>query len=183
MAVNCVDDLPVAVNDSASFQEDADATTINVLANDTDIDGGPKQIASTTQPDNGTVVVAGDDLSLTYEPDHNYCNDGAPPDDTFTYTLNGGSQATVSVAVSCVDDAPTAVSDSATVTEDDSATAIDVLANDTDVDGGPKQIASATDPDNGTVVVAGDNLSLDLRARPELLQRRRADPTTPSPTR
>ena len=36
--------------------------------------------------------MAGDDLSLTYEPDPNYCNDGATPDDTFTYTLNGGSR-------------------------------------------------------------------------------------------
>ena len=37
--------------------EDAGATTINVLGNDTDIDGGPKTIASVTQPTNGTVVV------------------------------------------------------------------------------------------------------------------------------
>ena len=113
MTVNCVDDMPVAVNDSASFTEDDDATTINVLANDTDIDGGPKTISSASDPAHGTVEVAGDNLSLTYQPDANYCNDGAPPDDTFTYTLNGGSQATVSVAVSCVDDMPVAVNDSA----------------------------------------------------------------------
>ena len=50
------------------------------------------------------------------------------------------------MTVTCVDDAPVAVDDAATVTEDDPATAIDVLANDTDIDGGPKAIASVTRP-------------------------------------
>ena len=36
--------------------EDAGATAVAVLANDTDVDGGPKTIASVTQPANGTVV-------------------------------------------------------------------------------------------------------------------------------
>ncbi len=145
-----------------------------MLANDTDVDGGPKTIASATQPANGTVVVTGDGQSLTYEPDPNYCNDGGPTDD-FTYTLNGGSTATVSVTVTCVDDDPVAVDDAATVAEDSGATAIDVLANDTDVDGGPKTIASATQPANGTVVDHRRRPVAHLPARPELLQRRRPD--------
>ena len=41
MTVTCVDDLPVAVDDTATVIEDAGATAIDVLANDTDIDGGP----------------------------------------------------------------------------------------------------------------------------------------------
>src|SRR5687768_1234681 len=118
--------------------EDAAATSIDVLANDTDPDGGPKTIASATDPANGTVVVAGDGLSLTYQPDPDYCNAPIPPGtaDTFTYTLApGGDTATVSVTVTCGDDAPNAVDDAATVAEDASATSIDVLANDTDLDG------------------------------------------------
>ena len=153
------DSPPVAVNDTATVDEDADPTTIDVLANDTNPDGGPRQIASVTQPDNGTVEVAGDNQSLTYEPDADYCNDGDPTDN-FTYTLNGGSTATVAVTVNCADDAPTAVNDTATVDEDADPTTIDVLANDTNPDGGPRQIASVTQPDNGTVEVAGDNQSL-----------------------
>ena len=39
--------------------------------------------------------------------------------------------------------------------EDSAAAAIDVLANDTDADGGPNTIASASDPANGTVVLTG----------------------------
>ena len=93
-----------------------------------------------TQPDHGTVVITGGGTGLTYEPDAGYCNDppGHPPD-TFTYSLSpGGSTATVSVRVIC-DAPPTAVDDSSTVTEDAVATAIDVLANDTDTDGGPSR--------------------------------------------
>ncbi|MEX0781289.1 MAG: Ig-like domain-containing protein [Dehalococcoidia bacterium] len=161
VTVTCVDDPPVAVDDSATLTEDDPATLIDVLANDTDIDGGPTTIASASDPANGTVVIAGDNLSLTYQPDPDYCN--APPGttpDTFTYTLNGGSTATVSVTVNCLPDPPTAVADSATVLEDSIATTIDVLANDTDPDSQGKSIASATDPANGAVVIAGDNLSL-----------------------
>ncbi len=163
VTVTCDDDPPTAVDDTATVAEDSGPTLINVLANDTDTDGGPKTIASATDPTNGTVTVAGDNLSLSYTPDPNYCNSVSGPSatpDTFQYTLNGGSFTTVSVTVTCDDDAPTAVDDTATVAEDSGATLIDVLANDTDTDGGAKIITSATDPANGTVVVAGDNLSL-----------------------
>ncbi len=99
---------PTAVDDPATVNEDAPATTIDVLANDTDPDGGPIFVGSVTQPANGTVVITNGGADLTYEPDPDYCN--APPGttpDTFTYTLSqGGSTATVSVAVTCVNDAP-----------------------------------------------------------------------------
>ena len=93
-----------------------------MLANDTDVDGGPRTINSASDPANGTVVITGGGTGLTYQPDPNYCNSqaGGSPD-TFTYKLNGGSTATVSVTVTCVDDPPTAVNDSATVVEDSGA--------------------------------------------------------------
>jgi large repetitive protein len=49
-----------------------------------------------TQPANGTVAITNAGADLTYTPNPNYCNDppGTTPD-TFTYTLNGGSIATV----------------------------------------------------------------------------------------
>ena len=114
-------------------------------------------MASVTQPDHGTVVITGFGSGLTYEPDADYCND--PPGgarDTFTYTLSpGGSTGTVRVTVLCVDDPAVAVDDTKTVTEDDPATAIDVLGNDTDADGGPRSVASVTQPGHGTVVTTG----------------------------
>ncbi len=118
-----------------------------MLANDTDADGGPKTIASVTQPANGTVVITGGGTGLTYQPDADYCNDpGADPSDDFTYTLNGGSTATVAVTVTCVDDDPVAVDDAATVAEDSGATAIDVLANDTDPTAARRRSPRSTQP-------------------------------------
>ena len=92
-------------------------TPIDVLANDNDGgDGGPFQIDSVTQPAHGTVTVAADNKSLSYQPNAGYCNDGSPTDD-FTYTLNGGSTATVAVT-SPAYNPPVAVNDTKTVTED-----------------------------------------------------------------
>ncbi|MEO6194004.1 MAG: IPTL-CTERM sorting domain-containing protein, partial [Thermoanaerobaculia bacterium] len=162
MTVTCVDDNPTAVNDTATVAEDAPATAIPVLANDTDPDGGAISITSVTQPANGTVAITGGGTGLTYTPNANYCNlpPGTTPD-TFTYTLTpGGSTATVSVSVTCADDAPTAVADAATVAEDSGANPIPVLANDTDPDGGPKSVASVTQPANGTVVITGGGTGL-----------------------
>ncbi|MEA2138176.1 MAG: hypothetical protein QOG56_1326, partial [Solirubrobacteraceae bacterium] len=158
VTVTCSDDPPVAVDDSATVPEDAAPVPVAVLANDTDVDLGPKTISSASDPAHGTVVLTGGSpgayTGLTYEPDPNYCNT-PPPADTFTYTINGGTSATVSMTVTCVDDPPTAVDDSATLLEDAAPTPISVLANDTDVDLGTKTISSASDPANGTVVLTG----------------------------
>jgi hypothetical protein len=71
--------------------------------NDTDPESDPKTIASVTQPANGSVVITGGGTGVTYAPNASYCNSspGTTPD-TFTYTLNGGSTATVSMTVTCV---------------------------------------------------------------------------------
>ena len=165
MTVDCLDDPPVANNDSATVTEDDSRTQIPVLSNDTDVDGGQKGIASVTQPANGTVDTSGGGAVLSYKPNANYCNN--PPGtnkDTFNYTLNGGSQATVSVTVNCVDDLPTAVNDSATVTEDANATAVTVLANDTDIDGGQKSINSVgATGTHGTVAITGGGTGLTYK--------------------
>jgi hypothetical protein len=102
------DTPPTAAADSETVSEDASPTTIDVLANDTDPDGGPISVSSVTQPANGTVAITNGGASLTYRPAADYCNapTGTTPD-AFTYTLwPGGSTATVSMTVECVNDAP-----------------------------------------------------------------------------
>jgi Bacterial Ig domain/Bacterial cadherin-like domain len=142
ISVTPVDDPPAAVADSATLLEDAGATSVPVLTNDTDIDGGPKTISSATDPANGTVVLTGGSpgahTGLTYQPDPNYCND--PPGttlDTFQYTLNGGSTAFVSIKVTCVNDAP--VADDETFNSTNSA-----VGNTTFVGNDPDDAAPAT---------------------------------------
>ena len=146
ITVTCI---PTAVADSATVAQNATATPIDVLANDTDSDGGPKDITSATDPPHGAVGVS--PAIVYYEPDPGYCGS-----DSFDYTLNGGSTATVTITIPCP---PTAVDDSATVAQNAAATPINVLANDTDPDGGPKAIASATDPPHGVVVSAPASLT------------------------
>ncbi|HET9667043.1 MAG TPA: Ig-like domain-containing protein, partial [Desertimonas sp.] len=160
-----VDNPPVAVSDTATVAEDAGATSINVRANDTDIDGGPKTVLSATQPAHGAVVITGGGTELTYQPNANYCNGGSPTDN-FTYTLNGGSTANVSVTVTCVDDAPVAVNDTATVSRNSGPNAINVRANDTDIDAGPKRVQSITQPANGTVAITGGGSGLTYQPNP-----------------
>jgi len=155
MTVICTDDAPVAFADSATIDEDSNAIDIQVLSNDTDVDGGDKNIISVTQPTGGTVTH--NTVFLSYLPDSDYCNTDSATDD-FTYTLNGGSSATVSVRVNCIDDAPVAVNDLFSVNEDAQDFIISVLNNDTDIDGGTKTILSITQPNNGTVVNNSNNV-------------------------
>jgi Bacterial Ig domain len=156
VTVSCVDDAPAASGDARGLSEDASSTALGVLANDTDVDGGPKAAQSTTAPAHGTAQITGGDVA--YQPAANYCGP-----DSFTYTLNGGSTATVSITVGCVEDAPVAVGDAATVAEGAGQAPIDVLANDTDVDGGTKSIASASAPAHGSAVVTGGGTAVGYR--------------------
>lgn len=94
---------PVAVDDTATLAEGAAATSLDVLANDTDSDGGGKTILSVTQPSHGVVTIIGGGTGLTYAPTAGYCNE-APNDarDAFTYSLApGSSTATVAIKVTC----------------------------------------------------------------------------------
>ncbi|KAA1417771.1 tandem-95 repeat protein [Nocardioides humilatus] len=163
--VACRADNPTASDDTDTVLEDDPATTIDVLANDSDPDGVGLVIDTVTQPTNGTVVKTNGGADLTYEPNADYCNDGLTTDD-FDYTLtNGGDTGTVQVTVTCVQDDPVASNDTKTVLEDASATTIDVLANDSDADGDAFSITSTTDPANGTVAVT--NAGADLTYTPD----------------
>ncbi|WP_162276021.1 Ig-like domain-containing protein, partial [Roseimaritima ulvae] len=152
VTVNPVNDPPTADDDTASTNEDT-AVTINVLANDADIDGDSLSIASVGQPANGTANV-NDDGTITYTPAANF--NGV---DEFSYSIsdgNGGNNsAIVTVTVNPVNDAPTANDDTAS-TDEDTAVTLNVLANDADIDGDSLSIASVGQPANGTASVNED---------------------------
>jgi hypothetical protein len=59
VAVQGVDDLPVATDDAATLAQNAPATPIEVRANDPDPDGDPGTIASVGEPEHGTTSIAG----------------------------------------------------------------------------------------------------------------------------
>jgi hypothetical protein len=72
ISVTAVDDPPTAVPDSVVVTEDV-PTPVDLLANDADIDGGPKTIISATAPSNGSVAITGGGAGLTYTPAPNFC--------------------------------------------------------------------------------------------------------------
>jgi CshA-type fibril repeat protein len=145
-----VNDPPVAVNDSATTNEDT-AVTIVILGNDSDVDGGPLTVTNAAAT-NGTVVI-NPDGTLRYTPNANF--NGT---DSITYTISDGrggtATAMVQITVNPVNDVPVAVNDSATTPEDQPVT-IPILANDSDADGDPLTVTAAISP-NGTVVINPD---------------------------
>ncbi|MBE3708388.1 tandem-95 repeat protein [Vibrio parahaemolyticus] len=141
--------------DSADVVEDT-PTIINVLGNDTfEGDGKVVSLDANNGPANGTVSV-NPDGSVTYTPNDNY--HGA---DSFTYIVTSGGvseSTTVEVNVTPVNDAPVAKNDIST-TQEDTAVTIDVLSNDTDIDGDTLRIDSASVPsDQGTVEIVDGKL-------------------------
>ncbi|ELP31406.1 tandem-95 repeat protein, partial [Rhodopirellula baltica] len=106
--VTAVNDAPVAVDDSASGDEDTEITG-SVLGNDTDVDNTvPTDLTATVfnGPANGSVTMASNG-SFTYTPNENY--NGA---DSFTYQVSDGAGGTdlgvVNITVDPVNDAPVA---------------------------------------------------------------------------
>ena len=153
ITVTPVNDVPLARNDTASTPRNQ-AVTINVLANDEDVDGDPLTAsAGSVPPVNGTVTYQ--DGQAVYTPTGDFQGT-----DVFTYRACDPSdacgEATVRVFVGLENEAPVVNNDVATTAED-TAVVIDVLANDTDPDGDTLTISVVTSPVNGTTtLVDGD---------------------------
>src|SRR5439155_4920430 len=128
------------------------AVTINVLANDSDLDGDALTVSAVTQGTHGSVAI-NTDGSVTYTPGANF-NGG----DSFTYTVsdgNGGTAtATVTLGINALDDGPVANDDTATTNEDTSVT-INLTANDSNPDGGTVTVSDFTQGHYGFVTLNG----------------------------
>ncbi len=89
VAVAAVNDAPVAQNDTATTHS---PVTINVLANDTDVDGDTLTVISASAPHGTTTINY--DQTVTYVP-----NDGFSGQDTLTYKISDGHGGTSTAAV------------------------------------------------------------------------------------
>ena len=142
VTVTVGDVTPLAVDDRATTDIDT-PVAVDVLANDSDPNGDPLTIVSTTAPANGGVVV--EDAGTPADPSDDFVtytpNPGFEGVDTFTYTIQDpdGNQDTATVTVIVGNAPPVAVDDSAT-TLPGLAVSIPVLINDFDPDGDPLTI-------------------------------------------
>jgi len=151
--VAAVNDAPVAGDDMFTVGENTMNNDLDVLANDTDVDGDPLTINNVSDPPNGTAAATNGTIS--YTPDTDF--DGM---DSFTYEAcdpsNACSMATVNVTV--VPNFPPVAGDDAANTNEDAAVNINVLANDNDGgDGGPLSVTMVTAPANGMAVINMNN--------------------------
>jgi VCBS repeat-containing protein len=157
--VNSVADAPVAVNDAFTTDEDTPLVVDlagSVLANDSDVDGDSLTAALMTGPAHGTLTLNADG-SFNYAPEANFNGE-----DSFVYTASDGSlasnQATVTITVNPVNDAPTAAADEFSTDEDTSlhVDASGVLSNDSDPEGDTLTAALVSGPANGTLTLNAD---------------------------
>jgi hypothetical protein len=141
---------PVAVDDTAAADENT-PVDIPVVDNDTDADGtiDPTSVMIVTLPSSGTVSVDGTTGVVTYTPDAGFSGV-----DSFVYEVcdNDGfcDQADIDVSVNGVP----IVKDDESMTNEDVPVAIDVLVNDTDVDGiDPTTVSIDSNAANGTLTI------------------------------
>jgi len=156
-------DAPTAVDDTFTVEQDSQGNFLGVLANDSIVpdQGESLSVSAAGSPSQGgTVTIAPGGTHLEYTPAPGFAGQ-----ETIGYTVsdgNGGSdEATVTVTVE-EGTSPTAVDDQATVDEDSTATAIDVLSNDTAAEGGQLTVANVTQPITGgnvTIGTGGANVS------------------------
>ena len=148
LTVNAVNDNPVAVNDSATTDEDT-PVAVDVVANDTDVDGDTRTLQSVGTAAHGSVAVVSGQAQ--YSPAANF--NGS---DSFTYVVSDGHGGTatgsVNITINAVNDNPVAVNDSAT-TDEDTPVTVNVVANDTDVDGDTRTLQSVGTAAHGSVAV------------------------------
>jgi len=152
ITVNAINDAPVAVDDVATTNEDTQVD-IDVLANDSDVDGGldPATVSVTSGPTNGVASVNTTTGVITYTKSGDFngtdsfvyevCDDGTPLPALCT-------TATVSINVDPVNDAPTADAGAASTDED---TPVTVTLTGSDVEGDPLIFAIASAPASGSL--------------------------------
>ena len=155
IVVDPVNDVPVAGDDVLVTDEDT-AATVNVLANDTDVDGDTIAIIGLVEsPANGEATIAGS--SIEYVPNQDFHGS-----DLFRYRVSDGkvsSEATVTATVTPVNDPPLAVADSVT-TDEDTPIAIAVLSNDRDPDGDSLSVVGiAAGAGSGNAVIDGERIA------------------------
>ncbi len=151
ITVTPVNDAPVASDDATGCAEDGVAM-VDVLANDTDVEGDPLTASLVTGATNGTVTVAPGGMA-TYTPGADWYGV-----DTFTYRAYDGTDysapATVTVVVTPVNDAPVSTEDTYTVEEDSLliVPAPGVIQNDSDVENDPLTAELTSSVSSGTLV-------------------------------
>ncbi len=150
-----VNDVPVAVSDTATVVQDAQLSVgaPGVLANDTDADGNSLTVTLAAGPSHGSLALSATG-AYTYTPAAGWYGT-----DTFRYRCSDGTTrsaaATVTITVTRINRPPVAVADTGTTAEDTPrvVAAPGVLANDTDPETDSLTATLSAGPSHGTVTL------------------------------
>lgn len=152
ITINPVNDLPIANDDTYTINEDTQLND-DVTSNDQDLFDLPITVSLVSNVSNGTLTLNADGTFI-YMPNSEYFGT-----DNFSYKITDGNgdavTANVDITITFINDgAPVAVNDN-TSTNEDTAVTIDVLANDSDVDGNQTidkaSVLIKTNPSNGSL--------------------------------
>jgi hypothetical protein len=161
ITVDPVNDSPLAGADGYNVTEDGALSppiANGLLLNDSDVEGDPMTVSATpiTNPTSGLLIL-NPDGTFTYTPNADF--NGM---DGFSYEVSDGNgglgQATVTITVDPVNDAPVGTDD-AVLSLDGSSLLVNqnaLVANDVDVDGDPLTMTAFTQPVNGLLVDNGN---------------------------
>ncbi|MFY8282904.1 tandem-95 repeat protein [Pseudoalteromonas sp. SSMSWG5] len=130
-----INDAPVASADTFELNEDI-PTILSILDNDVDVDSEllVKNVTVTKDPSHGVLNIDSESGQITYTPQSNYFGS-----DGFSYAVKDEQSlmsniAPVNLTIKSINDAPIANNDTAVILED-TLHNINVLGNDSDVDG------------------------------------------------
>lgn len=144
--------FPLARNDMATVGSGA-SVLIDVLANDSDPEGGALSLTSASVPSSGTAVISGSQITYTAAA-------GFIGVDTFSYTVSDGqggtASAMVTVTVGAQMNNPPDIRDDAASVMFGQSVAVSVLANDSDPDGDALSVVDVGTPSRGSVSLSGN---------------------------
>jgi len=155
--------IPTPINDRYNLKGDAPATQLALTQNDKNVDNlATLQIV--VAPSHGTLTAINSPPgTVTYQPDPDYSLS-----DTFSYTITDtanhtSNRAAVTITLIPQNDPPVAADDRFTVNPAGAWVALNVLANDSDVDSitqGDTFTIHSVSPEDGHISIAPDRLTL-----------------------
>ena len=142
--VLAINDNPIARNDSTATNKNT-AVSIDVLANDTDVDNDPLTISHVMTPTHGSASI--ENAKIKYTPNFNFVGI-----DEFDYTISDGNgrnaKASITVNVKSVNQLPVATDGSVNTDEN---TPLNVKLNASDLDNDPLTYMIDTQPSHGSI--------------------------------
>ncbi|MFA0473118.1 Ig-like domain-containing protein, partial [Vibrio sp. 10N.222.51.E8] len=170
ITVTGTNDLPIANADTGAVQENS-TVTVDVLANDTDLDDGATFTLDSVSSDKGLVTIVNNKLvfEATGE-DFDHLPVGVTEQVVVTYTMSDESgepiTSTATITVTGTNDRPIARNDSGSINEDATLAvdaSIGLLKNDSDIDGDNLEVigirTGAENASNSTAGTVGSGLT------------------------